>query len=154
MNRLSEYIIEQFSKTKLFEMALDRTDYIRLVSNLLPQIVENWCLIRYCSLYDKNNLNKNHWKQELDSYCYRLYNTKTKNNKKKILEQVIIRDNELNDINVVYKWLQRKFRIEKICEKAKQEKICSDFVNYIEHIIYLISSSDYQELYRYIDEDI
>lgn len=154
MNRIIEDIVKAFSKSALFEMALDRANFVKLTSNLAPQIVENWCMIHYCTLFDPNNLNKNHWKQELDAYCYRLYNTKTKNNKQRILEQVFIQDNELNNKDVVYKWMQRKFRIEQINDIDHQNQICEDFIKYIEHLIYLISCCDYQELYRYINEDI
>lgn len=151
---IKDIIIQYYSKLPLCEMAIDRADYVKKVDNLTQQIVENWCLIHYCTLYDSNNLNKNHWKSELDSYCFQLFEMKTKNNKQKILEQVLIRDNELNNKDVVYKWMQRKFRIENISNKNQQDQICKDFSEYIEHLIYLIAGNDYQELYRYIDEDI
>ena len=154
MAKLQEYLIEKLSRTTLFEMALDRADYARLSSNMTEQIVENWCLIRYCTLYDPTNQNKTHWKQELDSYCYRLFRTVTKNDKQRILKQVWIGDNELNQPENVMQWMQRKFRIEHINDRQQQERVCEDFSNQLEHIIYLISGKNYQELYRYIDEDI
>lgn len=154
MTRIRDFIIEQLSKTTLFEMAIDRAEYSQLASNMIEQIVENWCLVHYCTLYDIDNINKNHWKQELDAYCYRLFRTITKNDKQRILEQVWIRDNELNKKEVVIQWMKRKFRIEQIKDRAQQEQICQDFAKQIDHIIFLISGKDYQELYRYIDEDI
>lgn len=153
MNRIQEYIIEQLSKTPIFEMALDRADYLRLVINTSGQIVENWCLIRYCTLYDKNNANKTHWKTELDAACYKLFKTHTKHDKKRLLETGFIKELELNDENTLQKYTVRKFKIEQI-PNTTLPVIYKDFINALPHLIYLISGNDYNELYRYIDEDI
>lgn len=60
MNKLVEYLIKQLSKTKIFEMTYSREQYIDNIDDIADQIVENWCLIRYCTLYDKDNKNKVH----------------------------------------------------------------------------------------------
>ena len=53
---------------EVFEMATPLKKYINRVENLRIQIVENWCLCKYCQMFDPSNYNFNHWKGELHSY--------------------------------------------------------------------------------------
>ena len=62
---LKEYLLESLQSTYIFEMAYDRKHLKKMVDGLFAQIIENWCLVRYCTLYDPNNTTKNHWKKEL-----------------------------------------------------------------------------------------
>ena len=154
MNRVKEYIIEKISKTGLFEMALDRADYLREIRNMAGQIVENWCLARHRTLFDDKNPNKNHWASELDAACYRLFKIVTKIDKKRLLETGFINELELNKADSLIRWTSRKFKIEHISSPEEIEIIHQDFIASLPRLIYLISSKDYNELYRYIDEDI
>lgn len=154
MNRLTEYIIEWLSKTKLFEMALDRADYLFTVRHIAGQIVENWCLVRYCTLFDTDNINKNHWKTELEAACYTLFQVVTKHNKKRLLETGLIKELELNKESVLTKYIIRKFKKECIADEQCMSVVKHDFAEALSHLIYLLSGDDYNELYRYIDEDI
>lgn len=156
MNRFQEYLIEKLSSTKLFEMAYSREKYIDKVNDLSRQIVENWCLIRYCTKYDSENQNKNHWKTELLAYCDALYNLFVKTDKKSATKAALIGNDELNVPKRIEELLQMKFNKERFEIKAD---ICKEFAEYgLYKIINLVSakrgSGNYQELYRYIDEDI
>lgn len=156
MNKLTEYLIEQLSKTHIFEMAYSREQYIDNIDDIADQIVENWCLIRYCTLYDKDNKNKAHWKQELKSYCKKLLRSVVKVNKLKATQDAMIEMLELDNQKIVEVTIADKFEKENF--EIKQD-ICKDFSEYgLQKIIYLVSkkfsNTSYQELYRYIDEDI
>ena len=52
-------LIEKLNNTKLFEMAYN-IKQIRswITSGNLSEIVQNWCLVRYCTLYDRNSIYK------------------------------------------------------------------------------------------------
>ncbi len=154
MHRLTEYIVELLSKTKLFEMALARADYLFTVRLVAGQIVENWCLVRYCTLFDPDNINKNNWKTELEAPCYKLFQVVTKHNKKRLLETGLIKELELNNESVLTKYIIRKFKKERIADELRMSVVKHDFAEALPHIIYLLSEDDYNELYRYIDEDI
>lgn len=154
--RMQEYMIEQLSKTRLFEMAYNREQYIRNVDSLADQIVENWCLIHYCTLYDPDNQNKSHWKQELQTYCKKLLRSIVEVNKQKATRYAMIEMLNLDDPKQIHAIVSDKFRTEKL---TLDLQICEDFATIgLQKIIYLISDNftitSYQELYRYIDEDI
>ena len=156
MNKFIECIIEQLSKTKLFEMALDRAKYIDLIINLSDQIAENWCLIRYCTTYDSNNINKDHWKSELYAACSRLLRQNVSTDKRKATEYGFIGNLEFNNTDTVYYAVEPKFKKEGF---SLTHDICDDFVGYgLQKLMFLISSKrssgKFNELYRYIDEDI
>lgn len=51
MIKLVECIIEKLSNTRLFEMAFQRRVYMKTLFDLRLQLVENWALIRYCTLH-------------------------------------------------------------------------------------------------------
>lgn len=53
MTRLVEYIVKNLERSYIFEMAYERREYMNKLFELRLQLVENWALIRYCSLYDK-----------------------------------------------------------------------------------------------------
>ena len=53
---LKNYILEAISNTHLFEMADSRQDYLADIRGLRFQILENWCLIKYCNMFDKEKL--------------------------------------------------------------------------------------------------
>ncbi len=156
MNYLKEYLVTALASTKLFEMAYSREKYIDKVNDLSRQIVENWCLIRYCTKYDPDNINKNHWKTELLAYCDTLYNLFVKTDKKSATETALISNDELNAPKHIEELLQIKFNKEHFEIK---DDICKEFAEYgLYKIISLVSakrgSGNYQELCRYIDEDI
>ena len=62
-------------------------DYKNRVDGLRFQLVENWCLCKYCSLFDRDNQNFNHWKIELRSVLknLKMINIKGNIDKYKIL---------------------------------------------------------------------
>lgn len=47
------------------EMAIPLKKYKERVDGLRFQLVENWCLSKYCQLFDDTNLNFKHWINEL-----------------------------------------------------------------------------------------
>jgi trehalose-6-phosphate synthase len=153
---IRDIIVEYFSKTPLFEMAYSREQYINNIDNIANQIVENWCLIHYCTLYDSDNENKNHWKQELRAYCKKLLQSIVKVNKLKATNAAMIDMLELDNPDQIYAIIYDKFEEEHFDIK---KDICEEFAKIgLQKIIYLVSqnfsNTTYQELYRYIDEDI
>lgn len=72
MNRLQEMLITALSSTKLFEMAMDRAEMKNKIDALLPQIIENWCLVKYCHLTNNKQDLVNHWSHELYVHILRV----------------------------------------------------------------------------------
>lgn len=66
LRTLKMMLAEKLYSTSLFEMAYN-INQIRswITSGNLSQIVQNWCLVRYCTLYDRNSIYKKEWSKEL-----------------------------------------------------------------------------------------
>ena len=79
MLNIKEYILEKLQNTLVFEMAYSRKELKNSFDGILDQIIENWCLVKYCSLYDEQNINKNHWANELTAHMYNILKRQLKN---------------------------------------------------------------------------
>ena len=80
---IQSVIREELQRYLITEMTYSLKAFKNCADNIIPQIVENWCLVRYCTLSgDKQNL-KNHWMKELAAHMnnIRQMKLKTSNNK-------------------------------------------------------------------------
>ena len=71
MEAIDKVLKENKNRTLLNEMALPRKTYKERVDNLIPQVLENWCLVHYCTLINREE-NKSHWMGELRGYLLTL----------------------------------------------------------------------------------
>lgn len=127
----------------LSEMAIPLKMFIRDIEGLKFQIVQNWCLCKWCQLFDPMNDNFNHWKEELSSYMLQLQNTKIKNgiSKKKHLNKYFIDYYEFNDKDVVIGAIRDKFYKENIIDQKQINVVAIKFTQNIEQLINVISDS-------------
>ena len=155
MRTLTEILVEVLSGTQIFEMAHSRENYIRTITNLVPQIVQNWCLVKYCNLYDEENYNRLHWSKELMAHLENLRNMKLKKglNKTRVTKQAMIDYAELNDSNMVSDILGMKWDDENLPEDLINT-ISKEFVKNVDKIIDLVSAGSYGELKNYVYNEI
>lgn len=155
MNILKNWLIESLCKTQIFEMAYSRSKYQDTIIDLTSQLVENWCLIRHCTLYDKHNINKNHWKYELRAYILKLNGMLVKVDKKRATEEVLIKWEELNVYTNVLRKISYKCHKEKLdIESENIKNVTLDFVEYgIFEVIDLICTKNLtlQSINEYLD---
>lgn len=59
-----EVVYKCYSKLPLNEYFVKRSKFVDNVWHLSYQIIENWCLVHYCTLVGRTEL-KEHWKDEL-----------------------------------------------------------------------------------------
>lgn len=142
MIKLVECIVEKLSKTRLFEMAFQRRVYMKTLFDLRLQLVENWALIRYCTLQESNeeyhNLidvsqTRNHWEKELRAHISNLYNMKLDVDKTQATEQELIEYSEFKNIDNIKEIIEFKFDVEGILNDAAKDiidEIAKDFVEY------------------------
>lgn len=71
MEAIDKVLKQNKSRTLLNEMVFPRKTYKERVENLIPQILENWCLVHYCTII-KQEENKSHWMGELRSHLLTL----------------------------------------------------------------------------------
>ena len=157
MKSIKEYLLNVIQESYIFEMAYDRKEIKKRVEGLINQIIENWCLIKYCSLYDNNNTNKHHWKQELKTHLYNIYemtlkggNAKTKYN---LISEIIYDKKEITTSSKISYIIRIKFRTENIIIHNDICDLCIDNLNYI---IELISNNENDDntdkIYDYVEQ--
>lgn len=155
MRSLTEIIVESLSNTKIFEMAYSREKYMDLAHSLTRQIVENWCLVKYCNMHDEENYNRLHWSKELIAHLGNLQqHRKLKGgmNPDRALKIVWLDREDLDDVNTVTTIIEMKFDIENI--NADLNELANEFVKHLNKIIYLASKGSYSELKKYVYEEI
>ena len=155
MRTLKEILAEALSNTQIFEMAHSRENYLRTIACLVTQIVQNWCLVKYCNLYDEENYNRLHWSKELMAHLENLRSVKLKKglNKTRVTKQAMVEYSELNDSNMVSDMLGMKWEEENLPEDSINA-ISKEFVKDIDKIIDLVSTGSYGELKNYVYKEI
>lgn len=112
MKTLLEYIEESV----ILEMSLNLSKFKDLLYNLSKQIVENWCLVKWCDTHPnelKSKQLRNHWATELKNYMCRISEEKLKSGRKdKVIKNEWIDHLELNDKIVITNIIRNKFNKE------------------------------------------
>lgn len=144
-------LIQFINESIIVEMAYSRSEYITLVSNLDEQILQNYALVYYCNIYDKCNINLNHWKSELKALVCRIIKKKIKTtNKLSIIKYVIIDKDELNTYSEVRLYIEQKLRKENISDNIIHE-ICLYIKDNIYEICDLLNSNNENEVMNKIN---
>ena len=142
MIKLVECIIEKLSNTRLFEMTFQRRVYMKTLFDLRLQLVENWAMIRYCTLQKSNeeyhnfidvSQTRNHLEKELKAHISNLYKMKLDVDKTRATEQELIEYSEFKNIDNIKEIIEFKFDVEGILnDDAKDiiDEIAKDFVEY------------------------
>ena len=154
MMKLFDYILEKLSNTYIFEMAYNRSKYVEKVLSLNQQIVENWCLIKYCNLYDEENYNRLHWCRELTAHLSNLNkDVVKKGDKYRATKEAFIID-ELFDETQIYIICEPKWDDENL-PYDKLKNITKYFINDIDVLLKLISGKqNYQNIKNYVYNEI
>jgi hypothetical protein len=137
----------------LSEMAIPLKMFIRDIEGLKFQIIQNWCLCKWCQMFNKENLNFNHWKEELASHMLQLQNSKLKGNigKKKHLVRYFIEYYEYNDKDVVVGAIRDKFARENITNQHQIDVVAIEFTKDVNTLIDVIADSS-KPIASYIDK--
>ena len=99
--------------------------YKECVDGLRFQLVENWCLCRYCELYDKANVRFGHWISE----NLKGLEIKEGVGKGETLSGMLISDYDYNDSEMIKRITAGKFKREKITGLREIESVCVDFAD-------------------------
>ena len=106
-------LIEYIESSAITEMAKSLSDFKQLVSDLSDQIIENWCLVKWCDMYPNELTSKrlrNHWASELKSYLYKISRERLKSGRKdKVIKDEWIKHLELNDTYIISDVIRDKF---------------------------------------------
>lgn len=145
-NKIDELIRESVNDTLkrmglINEMAVPLKNYQTRVDGLRFQLVINWCLCKWCQLYNPECDNFKHWINELKACIDNLKFLNIKNgiDKRKILTRMLVNDYDYNDANMIERIVRGKFVIEKILDNNQKVKVCIEFADNINELIDAIS---------------
>ena len=144
----------------LNEMAMERKEYITfLKGGILKQLVQNWCLVRYCRLEPKFVTTcRNHWASELRAIAveissYKLCkDNKQRDKKREATRKIIIDYFEYNDIDTVTRVIHPKFYDENIRSYEDEQFIAIQFIKELDVIIDMITKGAMDDIDAYIEE--
>lgn len=141
--KLHETVAETLSHMEvLSEMAVPLKKYKDRVDGLRFQIVENWCLCKYCQLFEPHNQNFAHWVNELKACINNLKLLNIKNNidKRQVLQKMLVEEFDYNDSSMIARIIDDKFAVEGIVNVSAKGIICKCFANSIEYLINAIAN--------------
>ena len=133
------------------------TSYLK--AGILKQIVQNWCLVRYCRLEPKFVTTcRNHWVSELRAIAveissYKLCkDNKRRDKKREVTRKIIIDYFEFDDIETVTSVIHPKFYDENIRNYEDEKFIAIQFIKELDAIIDMITSGAKDDIDAYIEE--
>ena len=140
MKNFSEFLKNFY----ITEMAIKLGEFRNNSEGIINQIIENWCLVKWCDMYPNELTSKrlrNHWVTELINNMLRINNIKLKGSRKdKALHNLVIKTLEYNDWIEIAKIIRNKF------EKERLEKyiniISEECANNIENICNILCSDE------------
>ena len=142
---LIESVHETIARIGLIqEMALPMKKYKQYIIGMRKQIAENWCLCKYCQMFDSQNINYNHWVKELKIYIDGLKYVNLKNgiDKRKPLKIVLVDYFDLNDENMIFRMIRSKFKREGLFEVEDVKKVANSMANSIKGLIDAIGDDE------------
>lgn len=109
MKNLKDIIRESL----IYEMADNLSTFRLKLQDIMPQVIENWCLVKWCDMNPDELTSKrlrNHWATKLKAYMNKIVDRKVKCGRKdKVIISSIIDEMELNDKNEVANLIRNKF---------------------------------------------
>lgn len=140
----------------ILEMSIPKKSFKDKIENLSQQILENWCLVRFCKLTNRTTL-KTHWSYEFRNHILSLMRYKIKQNndyenRLKVVKEVWDELEYNTDTNVINMTVNNKFRKEDIDTKSQEYyQVLEDCMNESNTIIDLIAKADINLLDDYVD---
>lgn len=146
-NKLNEIINETVENVLnrigiINEMAVPLKIYKSRVDGLRFQLVENWCLCKWCQLFNPECENFAHWITELKACINNLKFLDIKNgiDKRKTLINMLVSDYDYNNANMIERIVRGKFARENVNDIHQKLCVCSEFADNINALIDAIST--------------
>ena len=140
MKNFSEFLKNFY----ITEMAIKLGEFRNNSEGIINQIIENWCLVRWCDVYSNELTSKrlrNHWALELINHMLRINNIKLKGSRKdKALHNLVIKTFEYDNSIEVANIIRNKF-IEEGLEKYVNI-MSEECANNIENICNILCSDE------------
>lgn len=160
--KLKSFIAECVSqiineRLELSEMSIPRKEYRERIENLSQQLLENWCLVRWCRNANlKTHPLRNHWAKELRTHFIAMANLNMKDGdypKRLKLVREIWKARDFDIADTVGLIVSGKFDDEQINRKAEEfQKTIEECAHAANDITMLIALRDYDRINQYIEK--
>lgn len=132
-------------------MAVSLKTYRARVDDLRFQLVENWCLCKYCELFNPECENFAHWITELKACIDDLKFLDIKNgiDKRRTLIKMLVRDYDYDNANMIERIIRGRFVRENLTDNIQKVQVCTAFADNIFGLIDAISMESIDS-YEYI----
>lgn len=143
-------------RSVLYEMAFKRKDYKDKVDNLSQQIIENWCLVRHCTICGDPYGLKSHWLDELKGHLLTVarYNIKGANSpldKEQAIREVW-NDNDYFEPKTIEYAIHNKFRKEGFDTSSVEFlQVISDCLESFNTLIPIVANGVIADIYDYTE---
>jgi len=136
------------------EMAITLKKFLEKVEGIQYELIRNWCLCKWCQIYDPSNSVFSHWKDELCTFMNQLNLPVIKNkiDKRKHLQHILIDESEFNDANIVLKTIRGKFEKEHINDISQRICVASECAKNINYIIDALVDND-RSIESYVENE-
>lgn len=148
-------IVKEELRMLLLEMPLPRRRWKQKIDDLLDQIIQNWCLVHYCTLINREALKK-HWKEdELQTYLtkcasYKIDGNNSVKGRLKALNEVWAERDFATDVNCINLIVNTKFRKEHIDVNSPIYQQCiEDCSWHTSQIISVIANANVEDIINY-----
>lgn len=142
-------------RLELSEMSIPRKEYKERIENLSQQLLENWCLVRWCRNVNlKTHPLRNHWAKELRTHFVAMANLNMKNGdypKRLKLVREIWKERDFDNADTVRLIVSGKFDDEQINRNSEVfQKTTEECAHAANDITMLIALRDYNRISQYI----
>ena len=125
------------------EMAFPKSVYERKVLGLGIQLVDNWCLCKWCQLYSQDNPNRSHWAGELITHIRTIqsWDIKGKVDKRKTLERLLVEYCDYGKTEKISSIIRSKFNDEHIMDENQRASVATEFVGNLSKTMDVLSDA-------------
>lgn len=136
--------IQESNKTTLVEMALPLKEFRKRVDRLRFQLIENWCLCKFCQLYSQDNDNFGHWISEFNACAKNIrdFEIKGRIDKKKTISSMFIDDYDYDKRRKILVIIREKFDAENIMDVDIRTAVATSFAESVNSLIDFLSYTD------------
>lgn len=153
--KLQEIVAKEVEKA-LNEMAMPLSLYKDKVADILPQVIENWCLVYYCRISGTHQDLRNHWASELSAAMGKIANMNIKGGNHAVVRMKALfyvwnlYDYDTSEM-VVSNVIWNKFRKENIDTTSEfYSDTISAFLKSTKEIIDVLLSQSAEQIEEYI----
>ena len=158
IKKLNEHIKELLQSDMVYEMAIPRKKFKEKIENLMIQILENWCLVHYCTIVGRTET-KNYWKNNelrphlIQCAYYKMQGNNSYEARLKVLQEVWSETECDSDLSAIDNAVCTKFAIEGIDTKNNDsyKKCIQDCLNAAPDIMHVIALGKADKIQEYIN---